>query len=98
MKKQPAVYIMANGYRGTLYVGVTSSLTHRVFQHREAEIKGSFTEKYGCKNLVYYEFFETMFDAITREKQLKGGSRQKKIELIAGMNPDWKDLYEFICY
>jgi len=91
--KQPAVYIMASKRNGTLYTGVTSALIQRVCQHKNGVIKG-FTEKYGCKFLVYYELLDRMEDAIAREKQIKAGSRAKKLALIEGMNPRWLDLYE----
>jgi len=91
--KQPCVYIVANKRRGTLYTGVTSNLPRRAFEHREGLVKG-FSTKYCCKILVWYELHETMIDAITREKQIKGGSRAKKLALIEGLNPEWNDLYE----
>lgn len=84
---------MANKRNGTLYTGVTSDLTSRAYQHREKRGSG-FTKKYGCSMLVYYEFYPDMITAITREKQIKAGSRKKKIELIESLNPDWDDLYE----
>ena len=90
--KQPAVYIMANGRNGTLYIGVTSNLVQRVFQHREGSMSG-FPARYGCPRLVYFELLSDMPAAISREKQLKAGSRARKIELIAAMNPGWRDLY-----
>ncbi|MBS0290757.1 MAG: GIY-YIG nuclease family protein [Proteobacteria bacterium] len=93
--KQPAVYIMANRRNGAIYVGVTSNLAQRVYQHREGLMKG-FTKDYGCKLLVYYEVGTSMEGAILREKQLKGGSRKKKLALIESINPQWKDLYEQI--
>ena len=93
MKKQPAVYIMANRRNGTLYTGVTSNLPQRTWQHRTGVI-GGFTKRYGCKMLVWYELHSTMADAIAREKQIKAGSRKKKLELIEGLNPKWRDLYE----
>ena len=91
--KQPCVYMMTNKRNGTLYVGVTSDLPKRAYEHREGLVKG-FSKKYGCKMLVWYELHETMVDAITREKQIKAGSRSKKLELIEAVNPDWNDLYE----
>ena len=91
--KQPCVYIVANKRHGTLYTGVTSDLPRRAYQHREGLVKG-FTAKYGCKVLVWYEVHSTMIDAITREKQIKAGSRAKKIALVESLNPEWKDLYE----
>jgi len=93
--KQPAVYIMASNRNGTLYTGVTSNLVKRVYEHKNEYAQG-FTSKYGCKILVYYELQETMINAITREKQIKSGSRKKKLVLIENMNPGWKDLYEEI--
>jgi putative endonuclease len=90
--KQPAVYIMASGRDGTLYVGVTSDLVQRVYQHREG-VTGGFTAKYSCTRLVYFELLSDMPCAIAREKQLKAGSRARKIALIAAFNPGWRDLY-----
>jgi predicted GIY-YIG superfamily endonuclease len=84
---------MANKRNGTLYTGVTSNLPGRAFQHRAGLVKG-FTAKYGCKQLVWYELHESMYEAIVREKQIKSGSRAKKLALIEALNPDWKDLYE----
>jgi predicted GIY-YIG superfamily endonuclease len=91
--KQPCVYIMASGRNGTLYAGVTSNLPKRAFEHREGQISG-FSKKYGCKILVWYELHETMIAAITREKQIKAGSRAKKLALIEEFNPGWEDLYD----
>ena len=93
MKKQPAVYIMANRRNGTLYTGVTSNLPQRAWQHRTG-VTGGFTKRYGCKMLVWYELHSTMADAIAREKQIKAGSRKKKLGLIEEMNPRWRDLYD----
>jgi len=90
--KHPAVYIVASKRNGTLYVGVTSNLITRVYEHKEGVIEG-FTKKYGCKLLVFYERHETMMSAISREKVIKGGSRKRKLILIEKMNPDWRDLY-----
>ena len=92
-EREPAIYIMANRREGTLYVGVTSDLIKRVYEHKHAEVEG-FTKRYGCKVLVYYEYCEDMYAAITREKQLKAGSRKKKLALIEQLNPTWQDLYE----
>ena len=91
--KQPCVCIMASGRNGTLYTGVTSELPKRGYEHRRGLVPG-FTAKYGCKILVWYEVHETMIGAITREKQIKAGSRKKKLALIEALNPDWKDLFE----
>jgi predicted GIY-YIG superfamily endonuclease len=92
---QPAVYIMASRRNGTLYTGVTSNLPQRVWQHREGVTDG-FTQRYGCKMLVWYEMAEAMEVAIMREKQIKAGSRANKIALIVGFNPDWQDFYQSI--
>ena len=86
------VYIMTNRKDGTLYIGVTSDLIKRVYQHKNVLSEG-FTKKYGLKKLVYYETCEEITAAIAREKQLKAGSRKKKIELIESINIDWRDLY-----
>ena len=90
--KQPCVYIVANRRNGTLYTGVTSNLPKRAFEHREGLVAG-FSARYGCKILVWYELHDTMIDAITREKQIKAGSRNKKLALIEALNPEWEDLY-----
>jgi putative endonuclease len=87
------MYILANRRQGTLYTGVTSNLAERIFQHREGLTPG-FSNRYGCDRLVFYERYERMDEAIAREKQIKGGSRARKIALIEAMNPDWRDLYE----
>ena len=93
--KQPAIYIMANKRNGTLYTGVTSNLVQRIWQHREGVTDG-FTKRYGCKRLVWFEMADTMDGAISREKQIKAGSRAKKLALIEAVNPDWNDLYDGI--
>ena len=89
---QPAIYILASQARGTLYVGVTSNLIARVWQHKNNLLPG-FTQKYGVHALVYFELHATMDNAICREKQLKAGSRAKKVTLVEAVNPDWHDLY-----
>jgi len=89
--KSPCVYILASQRHGTLYIGVTSDLAARLYQHRCGEVKG-FTSRYGVARLVRFEQFGTMLDAIVREKQLKRWHRQWKINLIEGDNPDWHDL------
>ena len=89
--KQPAVYILANRRNGTLYTGVTSNLARRVDQHR-AGLTPGFAARYGCKFLVYYELHDSMPTAIAREKQVKSGSRHRKLALIEALNPDWRDL------
>ncbi|MXS81384.1 GIY-YIG nuclease family protein [Nitrosomonas sp. GH22] len=93
--KDPCVYIMANKRNGTLYTGVTSDLVQRAWQHRESVVEG-FTKKYQCKLLVWYEQHGLMESAILREKQIKAGSRARKLALIETLNPDWRDLYEEI--
>lgn len=89
--KQPAVYILASQRNGTLYIGVTSNLPRRVYEHREGLVEG-FTKKYRVKTLVYFEMCEDMCTAIQREKSLKGITRAKKIALIEAVNPEWNDL------
>ena len=84
---------MANKRNGTIYTGVTSDLIRRVYQHKQDDQPG-FTKKYDCKKLVYYEQCDDMITAIEREKQIKGGSRNKKLALIESINPRWLDLYE----
>lgn len=93
IEHQPAIYIMTNKRNGTLYTGVTSDLIKRVYQHKQGQTPG-FALRYACKQLVYYELYDDMFNAITREKQIKGGSRKKKLGLIESINPTWRDLYE----
>jgi len=95
--KQPAVYIMTNKRNGTLCTGVTSNLAQRVWQHREGVADG-FTKRYGCKMLVWFEMQDTMEAAIMREKQIKAGSRKKKLALIEAFNPQWRDLYGDIAH
>ena len=90
--KQPAVYILASQRNGTLYIGVTSDIIKRVYEHKN-NITGGFTTKYGVYTLVHYELFDTMNDAISREKQLKKWRRSWKLELIERSNAQWKDLY-----
>ena len=87
------VYILASRCNGTLYVGVTSDLIKRIYEHKN-NIYGGFTKKYNVKNLVYYEVFESIEEAIKREKQIKGWLRKKKIALIEQNNQEWTDLYE----
>jgi len=92
MPHQYYVYIMTN-YRNTvLYTGVTNSIYCRVFEHKH-KLVGGFTKKYNVMKLVYYEVFDNIEAAIAREKQIKGGSRKKKLELIKTINPSFKDLY-----
>jgi len=86
------VYIMTNKNNTVLYTGVTSDLKERVTQHKLKLHPQSFTAKYNICKLVYFEVFESIIEAIDREKQIKGGSRKKKIEMINKLNPEWKDL------
>ncbi|GGD58646.1 GIY-YIG nuclease family protein [Erythrobacter arachoides] len=90
-ERQPCVYILVNGAYGTLYIGVTSDLIARVWQHRTDAVPG-FTSRYRVKTLVRYELLATMDEAIAREKQLKRWHRRWKINLIESDNPDWHDL------
>jgi len=87
------VYILTNKNNTVLYTGVTNDLIRRSAEHKEKKTKG-FTQKYNVDKLVYYEAFDVIYDAIAREKQIKGGSRQKKIALINSMNKEWEDLYD----
>jgi putative endonuclease len=93
MRKQPAVYILASGRNGTLYIGVTSDLQKRTWEHKNDLIEG-FTKRYSVHRLVYYELHEEMVSAIRREKQIKKWHRDWKLKLIEGENPDWNDLWE----
>ncbi len=89
---QPAVYILASGINGTLYIGVTSNLVQRVYQHRMGLVDG-FSKKYNVKMLVWYEQGDSMMAVIQREKALKKWSRQWKLDLIEAQNPQWRDLW-----
>jgi putative endonuclease len=91
-EKEPCVYILASGQRGTLYVGVTSDLVKRVFEHKTHAVAG-FTFQYGVTRLVWFEPHDTMHSAIAREKQLKDWHRAWKLRLIEQSNPRWVDLY-----
>jgi putative endonuclease len=93
MGKQYCVYILTNKYNNVLYTGVTSDLRKRAYQHREKMVSG-FTNSYNVNKLVFYETTDDAYAAIAREKQIKAGSRQKKIDLVTSMNPEWRDLYE----
>ncbi len=93
--KQSYIYILTNKNNTVLYTGVTSDLKRRVYEHKQKFVK-SFTSKYNVDKLVYYEAFDDIYNAITREKQIKAGSRQKKIDLINSTNESWADLYDKI--
>ena len=84
---------MTNVHNTVLYTGVSNNLTRRVYEHKNG-LGGIFTKKYNVDKLVYYEVGDNIQSALAREKQIKGGSRKKKIDLINGMNPEWKDLYK----
>jgi putative endonuclease len=91
--KEYCVYIMSNAHHTVLYTGVTNHLERRVLEHKNGK-GGMFTKKYNVHKLVYYEVGDQAHVAIAREKQIKGGSRKKKIDLINSINPEWKDLYD----
>lgn len=95
MPKQPAVYALAGRRNGTLYIGVTSDLLARVWQHRSEVLEG-FTKRYGVHRLVHFELHPEMAQAIAREKQLKKWKRAWKLELIERHNPEWRDLWDDI--
>lgn len=95
MKRNPAVYILASRFNGTLYVGVTSDLIKRVWEHKQDLVEG-FTRKYSVHTLVYFEMHKEIAEAIRREKQIKKWNRAWKIELIEKTNPNWKDLWQDI--
>ena len=95
MDRHPAVYILASKRNGTLYIGVTSDLVKRIWEHKNNVVEG-FTKRYGIHTLVWYELHESMQSAIEREKKLKEWKRAWKLELIEAGNPNWHDLYETI--
>ncbi|QSE98563.1 GIY-YIG nuclease family protein [Fulvivirga lutea] len=94
MTKGGSIYILTNMNNTTLYVGVTSDLYSRLIEHKEKKYSTSFTSRYNLNKLVYFESFHSIEEAIDREKQLKGGSRKKKVDLIDSSNPDWRDLFD----
>jgi putative endonuclease len=93
MKERYCVYILTNRHHSVLYTGVTGDLKRRIYQHREKLLPG-FTRRYNASKLVYYECTEDASSAIAREKQIKAGSRRKKIELVNRFNPEWRELYD----
>ncbi len=95
MDKQPAVYMLANKKRGTLYIGVTSDLVKRIWEHKTNVVEG-FTHRYGVHRLVWYELHGTMAFAIERETVLNNWNRSWKLKLIEADNPDWQELYDTI--
>ena len=96
MERNPFVYILANQRNGTLYIGVTSDLPKRIYEHKHGLADG-FSKKYKVHHLVWYEKYESMESAIQREKAMKKWNRSWKIKLIEATNPDWNDLYHEIC-
>ncbi len=96
MNKLPCVYLLASKRNGTLYVGVTSDLVKRIWEHKN-HVADGFTKQYGVDQLVWHEVHATMDSAILREKALKEWQRAWKLKLIEKSNPDWKDLYDSIC-
>lgn len=93
MQKGGSIYIITNKNHTTLYVGVTSDMYARVIEHREKKYAKSFSARYNLYKLVYFENFHSIMEAIAREKQIKASSRQKKLDLIDSINPDWNDLF-----
>ncbi len=91
--KQYYIYIITNKHNKVLYTGYTNNLKRRIYEHKEKIYEG-FSSRYNVNKLVYYEIFYTMKEALDREKQIKAGSRKKKVDNIISMNPEWKDLYE----
>lgn len=91
------IYILTNKNNTTLYIGVTSDLPRRILEHKQKKYKKSFSAMYNLEKLVYWEAFQEIGDAIGREKQLKAGSRQKKLDLINNFNPQWRDFYDEVC-
>ncbi len=95
MERQYYIYIMTNQRNTVLYTGITNDLKRRCFEHKEKLVEG-FTSRYNITKLVYYEVCQDVVAAISREKQIKGGSRAKKVALVNNMNPGWKELYDEI--
>ncbi len=95
MSNRGYIYFLTNKTNNVIYVGVTNDLKRRIYEHRLKQVEG-FTRTYNLSKLVYYEMFNTVPDAIAREKQIKGGSRQKKLDLILKNNPEFSDLYDMI--
>jgi putative endonuclease len=94
MQRGGCVYIITNKEHSVLYTGVTSDLRTRIYQHKNKTYANSFTSKYNCNKLVYYYFYHHVEEAIAAEKLIKGGNKKAKIELINGLNPEWRDLYD----
>ncbi len=94
MPRKGYVYITANKNKTVLYVGATSELKYRIESHKNKKYQNAFSGRYNIDRLIYWEEFETIIEALAREKQIKAGSRQKKIDLINRLNPEWNDLYD----
>lgn len=94
MERGGCVYIMTNVFNNIYYTGVTSDLRSRVWEHKNSIYPKSFTSRYKCYKLVYYQSFFSIEEAIDEEKRIKGGNRQSKINLVKGLNPEWLDLFE----
>jgi putative endonuclease len=94
MQKGGVVYILSSPNKASLYTGVTSDLKGRVWEHKDKKYPESHSARYNCVVLVYYQYFDSIEEAITEEKRLKGGNRKQKEELILQMNPSWSDLYD----
>lgn len=94
MERGGCIYIMTNDFNNVYYIGVTSDLRNRVWQHKNNIYQNSFTSKYKCYKLVYYLFFPNIEETIGEEKRIKGGNRQQKIELVEKLNPIWTDLFD----
>jgi putative endonuclease len=92
-KKQYYIYLITNQNNTAIYTGVTSNLTKRIWEHKNKLLKG-FTQRYNINKLVYYEIYDNPENAITREKQIKAGSRKNKVDLIKSINPEWKNPYD----
>jgi putative endonuclease len=90
--RQYYVYMMSNEYGNVLYVGITNNLLRRAYEHREGTVRG-FSDKYKTKKLVFFEIYSSVYEAIAREKQIKGMRRQKKNDLVSALNPEWADLF-----
>ena len=98
VQKGGCVYIITNYTHTVLYTGVTSDLKQRIWEHKNKAHAESFTAKYNCNKLVWFETLETITEAIAREKQIKAGNRKRKEDLIFSINPEWKDLWEVVKY
>ena len=95
-KNGGCTYIVTNKNNTVLYTGVTSELRGRVWEHKIKFFEKSFSAKYNCDKIVWYKFFDTILEAIDREKQIKSGSRKKKLDIVNSVNPEWKDLWDEI--